>query len=78
MMDIPHPPITTFADGKPVSQDRFDWHKVEAVADVQFESDLREEIENEFDWHSQRWSEYARDADVAAYRKAYEALVIWN
>lgn len=73
-MDIPYSPITICADGKPVSQDRFDWHKIEAVADVHFEPDLRKEIENEFDWHSQRWSEYARDADVAAYRRAYEAL----
>ena len=74
MMDNSHSPIPTDADGKPIPQDRIDWYKVEAVADVEFTPDLRNQIENEFNWHSQRWSNYARDADVLAYRKAYEAL----
>lgn len=74
MTDSPRLPINTSSDGKPVPEDRIDWRKVEAVADVEFELRLREEIERELNWHSQRWSEYSRDADVVAYRRAFEAL----
>lgn len=51
-----------------------DWRRVEALADITFGPDIRKAIENELNWHSVRWSEYARDADVVAYRKALESL----
>jgi hypothetical protein len=73
-MENLRPPFATCADDRSGGHIRIDWHKVEVVADVRFESDLRDAIENELNWHSRRWAEYARDADVLAYRKALEAL----
>ena len=74
MMDNLRPPFVTCGDDHSAQCIRIDWHKVEAMADVQFEPDLREAIENELNWHSRRWAEYAREPDSAAYRKAHEAL----
>lgn len=73
-MENLRPPFATCADDQSGGLIRIDWYKVEVVAGVRFESDLREEIEDELNWHSRGWAEYARDADVLGYRKALEAL----
>lgn len=73
-MDNLRPPLASCGDNQSSHCIRIDWHRVEAIADVQFGPDLRKAIENELDWHSRRWAEYAREPDSAAYRKALEAL----
>lgn len=73
-MDNRRPPFAVSDHDESSAYNAINWHRVETLAEVEFNPEVRKAIENEFDWHARRWGEYARDPDCAAYRKAFEAL----
>lgn len=74
-MNSPKPPLTSNAVDHSEKRISIDWHKVESIADFQFEPDIRESIECELDWHSRQLEDYAPEFGYREYRKALEAIV---